>query len=142
MKILMVCLGNICRSPLAQGILQSKLGPDFEVDSAGTGSWHVGQAPDHRSIEVAKKHGIDIAHYRARKFNPADFDDFDLIYAMDRTNFGDISAIAEKDEHRNKIRLILQDENVPDPYYGDEKDFEEVFQLLDKVTDKIVRELK
>jgi len=147
MKILMVCLGNICRSPLAEGILQSKLGEDFLVASAGTGSWHVGQCPDKRSIAVAKKYGIDISTQRARQFKTGDFDEFDLIYVMDQSNYEDVLSLAEDDVQRSKVRLILEeyengeDKNVPDPYFGGDDGFEEVYRLLDEVTTDITSKI-
>ncbi|MFA7686442.1 MAG: low molecular weight protein-tyrosine-phosphatase [Moheibacter sp.] len=147
MKILMVCLGNICRSPLAEGILQSKLGEDFLVASAGTGSWHVGRCPDKRSIAVAKKYGIDISTQRARQFKTGDFDEFDLIYVMDQSNYEDVLSLAEDDVQRSKVRLILEEyengeeKNVPDPYFGGDDGFEEVYRLLDEVTTDITSKI-
>lgn len=138
-KILMVCLGNICRSPLAEGILSSKLNSqNFFVDSAGTGAWHVGKNPDKRSIAVAKKYGIDISRQQARQFQITDFEKFDIIYAMDYSNYTDILQLAPNDNAKAKVRMILNeifpDENVevPDPYYGFEDGFEKVFKLLDE----------
>jgi len=148
MKILMVCLGNICRSPLAEGILQSKISQDVFVDSAGTGDWHVGQAPDKRSIEVAKKYGIDISNQKARHFKTKDFNEFDLIYVMDESNYDNVLALAQNKSHKAKVKLILSeldnfsDLNVPDPYYGGEEGFEQVFQLLDQATDKVVLQIQ
>lgn len=147
MKILMVCLGNICRSPLAEGILRSKLNGKFYVDSAGTGNWHVGNCPDKRSIEVAKKHGIDISAQRARQFNSKDFDAFDLIYVMDESNFQDVISLAKTEIHKSKVKLILgeweelNDKNVPDPYYGGDEGFENVFQMLDEVATHIATKI-
>lgn len=138
MNILMVCLGNICRSPLAEGIMRSKLGKEYFVDSAGTGSWHVGQAPDKRSIAVAKKYGIEISHLRARQFQVKDFDEFDYILAMDSSNYRDILSLARSEEDRMKVRLILHDQDVPDPYYGGEDGFELVYQLLDEAIDDFI----
>lgn len=138
MNILMVCLGNICRSPLAEGIMRSKLGKEYFVDSAGTGSWHVGQAPDKRSIAVAKKYGIEISHLRARQFQVKDFDEFDYILAMDSSNYRDILSLARSEEDRMKVRLILHDQDVPDPYYGGEDGFELVYQLLDEAVDDFI----
>lgn len=135
----MVCLGNICRSPLAEGILSSKLNHEnFQVDSAGTGAWHVGKSPDKRSIAVAKKYGIDISKQQARQFKIDDFENFDIIYAMDYSNYTDIIKLAPTVKAYAKVRMILNelfpDENVevPDPYYGFEDGFEKVFQLLDE----------
>lgn len=141
MKILMVCLGNICRSPLAEGILRSKLNEDFHIDSAGTGDWHVGNFPDKRSISVAKKYGIDISAQRARQFNPKDFDDFDLIYVMDESNLEDVISLAKTEIHKSKVKLILGDKNVPDPYYGSEEGFENVFKMLDEVAVQIAAKI-
>ncbi len=144
MKILMVCLGNICRSPLAEGILRAKLSEDFHVDSAGTGDWHVGQCPDKRSVAVAKKYGIDISNQRARQFNPEDFDEFDLIYVMDESNFKDVTALAKNEIHRSKVKLILEEfenKNVPDPYYGGDEGFEKVFNMLDEISTKIASKI-
>lgn len=138
MNILMVCLGNICRSPLAEGIMRSKLGKEYFVDSAGTGSWHVGQAPDKRSIAVAKKYGIEISHLRARQFQVKDFDEFDYILAMDSSNYRDILSLARSEEDWMKVRLILHDQDVPDPYYGGEDGFELVYQLLDEAVDDFI----
>ncbi|WP_020536650.1 low molecular weight protein-tyrosine-phosphatase [Lewinella cohaerens] len=139
MKILMVCLGNICRSPLAEGILKNKVKQhklDWQVDSAGTGAYHVGQQPDPRSQAVAKKYGLDISIQRARQFRASDFDEFDLVFAMDRSNQGNILALATTQEQREKVHLILEftgaaDHNVPDPYW-DDNGFEQVYQMLDQ----------
>ncbi|KQO31681.1 protein tyrosine phosphatase [Flavobacterium sp. Leaf82] len=146
-KILMVCLGNICRSPLAEGILASKLPNNFIVDSAGTGSWHVGHSPDKRSIAVAKKNGLCIDTQRGRQFKPADFDEFDYIYVMDSSNYRDVINLAKTPEHKNKVQLILNelfpDENVdvPDPYFGVANGFDTVYQMLNEVTDIIAKKL-
>lgn len=141
MKILMVCLGNICRSPLAEGILQSKLTDGFTVDSAGTGDWHIGNSPDERSIAVAKKYGIDISKQRARQFQLDDFEKFDLIFVMDQSNFENVLKLTKNDEQRQKVKLILGDQNVPDPYYGGDEGFENVFQLLDEATDRFLDQI-
>jgi protein-tyrosine phosphatase len=139
MKILMVCLGNICRSPLAEGIMQHKAGLaglDWTVDSAGTGGWHAGELPDRRSIRTARTNGIDISGQRARQFRADDFDRFDRIFVMDTQNLRDVLRQARTEEHRAKVDLILnqvhpgQDRSVPDPYYDDDG-FEEVFNMLD-----------
>ena len=143
----MVCLGNICRSPLAEGILRDKLsknGLDWEVDSAGTGGWHIGSLPDRRSVDVARKYGIDITYQRARKFRSNDFDEFDIIFAMDTSNYHDIHRMALNDSERQKVKLILEEvlpgqkKSVPDPYY-DDNGFEEVFKMLDEACDVIIR---
>jgi protein-tyrosine phosphatase len=147
-KILMVCLGNICRSPLAEGILMSKLSrKSFFVDSAGTGKWHVGKQPDERSIAIAKKNGIDISNQRGRQFTPADFDAYDYIYVMDTSNYDDVISLAQNQEHKAKVQLILNEifpgENVdvPDPYYGTQFGFETVFKMLDETCDSIAEKL-
>jgi protein-tyrosine phosphatase len=147
-KILMVCLGNICRSPLAEGIMRSKLSNDFIVDSAGTGGWHAGELPDKRSISTAKNRGLDITSQRARQFKISDFDTFDYIYVMDNSNYNDVMALAPNEEAKSKVKLILNElfpnENVdvPDPYYGGQDGFENVFDMLNEACDVIVGKLK
>ncbi|MGQ3679577.1 low molecular weight protein-tyrosine-phosphatase [Tenacibaculum discolor] len=148
-KILMVCLGNICRSPLAEGILQSKLSSgNFAVDSAGTAGYHVGELPDGRSIEVARKYGIDITNQRSRKFVKADFDKFDIIFTMDQSNYGDIVAMSENEEQHEKVKMILnelypnENRNVPDPYYGGNQGFENVYKMLDEACEIIASKLE
>lgn len=146
MKILMVCLGNICRSPLADGILRQKseeLGLSFKVDSAGTANYHVGEAPDHRMRATARKFGYSIDDLKARQFTKNDFDDFDLIYAMDKSNYANILSLARNEKDRHKVKILLEEypgdfTEVPDPYYGAQKDFDEVFEILDKATDEII----
>jgi protein-tyrosine phosphatase len=138
----MVCLGNICRSPLAEGILRSKLSEGFLVDSAGTGNWHVGQAPDKRSVSVAGKYGIDISNQIARQFNRKDFDEFNLIFAMDESNYRDIISLANSEKQKSKVKLILGNKNVPDPYFGEDDDFEQVYKLLDEATDILIEKIK
>ena len=147
-KILMVCLGNICRSPLAEGILASKLSKSqFLVDSAGTGNWHVGNAPDSRSIAVAKKNKLDISNQKGRQFKVGDFDVFDYIYVMDNSNFRDVQSLARNEADKAKVKLILNelfpDENVdvPDPYYGMENGFDNVYSMLDQTCDVIAKNL-
>ena len=134
MKILMVCLGNICRSPLAHGILQhiadsKNLG--WEVDSAGTGNWHVGQCPDRRSIAVAKKYGVDISTQKAQHFTDLLFDKYDHILVMDRQNYKDVIRLAQNEEQKVKVSLFLDDDIVPDPYYDDAM-FETVYAMVEK----------
>ncbi|MFG4003593.1 protein-tyrosine-phosphatase [Flavobacterium aquidurense] len=147
-KILMVCLGNICRSPLAEGILASKLPRDkFIVDSAGTGSWHVGHSPDKRSVAVAKKNGLCIDNQKGRQFKITDFNEFDYIYVMDNSNYRDVIQLAKTPEDKNKVHLILNellpDENadVPDPYYGAINGFDNVYQMLDEAAEIISQKL-
>jgi protein-tyrosine phosphatase len=134
MKILMVCLGNICRSPLAHGIMEhlaKEKGLDWEIDSAGTGGWHVGEAPDARSIKVARSHGIDISAQRARQFEQADFDVFDQILVMDRENLQNVLSLANNELQHQKVKLLLGEDIVPDPYW-DNNLFEPVFQLVEQ----------
>lgn len=144
-KVLMVCLGNICRSPLAHGLLESKVSSDIIVDSAGTAAYHVGNLPDSRSIDIASIYGLDITQQRARKFSKKDFQAFDLIFAMDESNYYDILSLATSDAERNKVKMILdelypnENKSVPDPYYGGEDGFKNVYKMLDKATDKIVQ---
>ena len=147
-KILMVCLGNICRSPLAEGILASKLPKGkFTVDSAGTGSWHIGRQPDERSIAVAKKNKINISTQKGRQISVADFDAFDYIYVMDSSNYNDVVELAKTQDHRDKVQMILNDlfpnENVdvPDPYFGLPNGFEIVYNMLDEVCEVISKKL-
>ena len=144
----MVCLGNICRSPLAEGILQSKLPQEsFLVDSAGTGGWHVGQEPDKRSILTAKNRGLNIAHQRARQFRKKDFDSFDYIYVMDNSNYKNVLALAPDKTSETKVKMILNEKypgeniDVPDPYYGGQNGFEEVYDMLDDVCTLIAEKL-
>ena len=138
-KILMVCLGNICRSPLAEGILRSKVDPGrVEVDSAGTQSYHTGEPPCEFSQKIARENGLDISGLRARAFEPADFDRFDLIYVMDRHNLDTLHARAPGDREKNKVKLILDEvfpgENmdVPDPYYSQYYAFKNIYKMLDE----------
>ncbi len=129
----MVCLGNICRSPLAHGIMAHMVreaGLDWEIDSAGTGDWHVGHAPDHRSIAVAKTNGIDISEQRAQFFVPDLFEKYDRIFVMDRNNYKDVLALSTSEEHSGKVSLFLDDDIVPDPYY-DSDQFEPVFRMIE-----------
>jgi protein-tyrosine phosphatase len=134
MKILMVCLGNICRSPLAHGIMEQlaqQKGLNWEIDSAGTGGWHVGQPPDSRSIRIAKKYGLDISLQTCRKFDVADFEKFDQILVMDYNNMQDVRALARNEAEQNKVSLLLKDAIVPDPYYDDDQ-FDPVYQMIEK----------
>ena len=148
MKILMVCLGNICRSPLAEGILTSKTQHlKLKVDSAGTAGYHIGSLPDSRSIEIADKYNIDLRNQRARQFSSADFEEFDIIYAMDANNYGHLIALAKNQKERGKVRMIFNEinpglcESVPDPYYGGDNGFQKVYDMLDKACDKIVTQI-
>lgn len=139
MRILMVCLGNICRSPLAEGILKSKLNANFEVDSAGTAAYHVGNPPDQRSIAVAQQFGIDISQQRARQFKKDDFNSFDLIFVMDQNNYNDVVELATPAQRR-KVHLLRKNNEVPDPYYGDASAFEAVFHLIDTACETLVKQ--
>lgn len=147
-RILMVCFGNICRSPLAHGILQSKLPEDrLYVDSAGTANYHIGSPPDSRSIDVARNNSIDISTQRGRQFKVRDFDTFDHIYVMDQSNYSDVIQLARTQDDIAKVKLILDADqsthlkHVPDPYYGDFSDFEQVFELLDSACTAIANKL-
>ena len=147
-KILMVCLGNICRSPLAEGILASKLPKnDFLVDSAGTGHWHVGNPPDKRSILTAEKNGIDITNQRGKLFKPSFFQEYDYIYVMDTNNYADVIKMAKNEDEKKKVQLILDElfpgENVdvPDPYSGIQSNFDQVFEMLEEACESIANKL-
>jgi len=147
-KILMVCLGNICRSPLAHGILESMVDINkVYVDSAGTSAFHKGCEPDIRSIGVAEKHHLDISMQKSRQFLAADFENFDIIYAMDATNEKNILALTKTDAHKQKVKLILNESTpnsnleVPDPYYGGKSGFEDVYQMLHEACTVIAKKL-
>ena len=142
----MVCLGNICRSPLAEGILRNKIkqaGLDWEIDSAGIGGWHAGDLPDRRSIAVANKYNIDLTNQRARKINAADLDEFDWLLAMDEDNYRDILNYATNEKQRSKVAMIMNfakpetNQNVPDPYYDGR--FELVYQMLDEACEAFMK---
>jgi protein-tyrosine phosphatase len=150
MKILFVCLGNICRSPLAKAILADKAGKlelNVEVDSAGFETFHRGDPADPRSVAVAAAHGIDLSDHVARMFTTRDFDRFDLIYVMDRTNYNDVMGVARDSEDERKVDFILnlvtpgEDRPVPDPWYGGKDGFEKVYQMLDQACDQLIREI-
>jgi protein-tyrosine phosphatase len=143
----MVCLGNICRSPLAEGILSAKVpAGEVIVDSAGTAGYHIGKRPDPRSIEIAARNGIDISHQRCRRFTPSDYDAYDHIFAMDRENLMDLKAQARNPGDLEKLSLLLAEaglpeEEVPDPYYGGPQGFAEVYRLIDTATDRLLATL-
>jgi protein-tyrosine phosphatase len=150
MKVLMVCLGNICRSPMADGLLRKKVadaGLAVEVDSAGTANYHIGEAPDKRMRATAASFGYPIDDLRARQFRVNDFDDFDLIYAMDQSNFQNILRLARNENDVRKVKMILDEiypgekMDVPDPYYGGAEGFTHVFNLLDAATDRVLEKL-
>lgn len=143
MRILMVCLGNICRSPMADGWLRHKAkqyGLSLEIDSAGTANYHVGEKPDHRMRRISLEYGVSIDELRARQFSVADFDRYDIIFAMDQSNEKNILNLARNEQDKQKVRLLLNElypnENmeVPDPYYGTDSNFKEVIELLDEAT--------
>jgi len=147
----MVCLGNICRSPLAEGIMKEKIKKytlNASVDSAGTAAYHNGEMPDSRSIEVARRHGIDISYQRARKFSAQDLQEFDLIYAMDTYNYNDLLHYVKTPAHKQKLEMILnvtspgKNQSVPDPYYGSNDGFEKVYNMLDEACEQIALELR
>lgn len=147
-RILMVCLGNICRSPLAEGILKSKLPKDlFYIDSAGTGDYHIGSLPDKRSIKVAEKYDLDISDQRGRQFTVTDFDKFDIIYVMDSSNYENVVSLARNDKDIEKIKMILneiypdQNYDVPDPYTGGIQGFDSTFKMLDEACNEIAKAL-
>jgi protein-tyrosine phosphatase len=148
MKILLVCTGNICRSPSAEGVLAHKaksLGLNFKVDSAGTHAYHVGENPDPRSVQHAKKRGYDISEIVARKFDFADFYEFDLIFALDRSHFSHLMNLYP-DNANAELHLFLDyagmgEQDVPDPYYGGAKGFENVLDLIEQASDNIIKKL-
>lgn len=144
MKILMVCLGNICRSPLAHGVMQDLIiqdGLDWQVDSAGTGDWHIGHAPDKRSIAVARDHGVDISTQRAQHLTVDLLEQYDHIFVMDKQNEKDVLKLARTPEQQSKVRLFLVDDVVPDPYFDDTL-FEPVFQMIKARCYQLLTELK
>jgi protein-tyrosine phosphatase len=147
MKILMVCLGNICRSPMAEGVLRHRAhaaGKKYTIDSAGTSSYHIGENTDLRAVKKMEKYGIDISDLKARQFHPKDFEEFDLILAMDENNYKDIIRQASAEEQKQKVKLILdyafpgQRMSVPDPYYGGDSGFENVYSMLNRACEKII----
>lgn len=147
MKILVVCLGNICRSPLAEGILLHLVNKHqlaITIDSAGTSDYHIGEAPDARTVANAQKNKIDLTPLRARQFTVNDFDEFDKIYVMDKSNLRNVFDLARNENDRKKVDLFLnishpnQNMEVPDPYYGGEAGFEKVFQLVWNASEKLL----
>lgn len=143
MKILMVCLGNICRSPLAHGILQhlaNQENLDWEVHSAGTGNWHVGNPPDRRSVLAARSLGYEIGAQRARHFTASFLDEYDHILVMDRNNLKDVLQLATTPQQRNKVRLFLMEDEVTDPYYDNDL-FAPVSKQVEQRCKEILKEL-
>lgn len=142
MRILMVCLGNICRSPIAHGVLEHlarEKGLNWVIDSAGTGSWHIGEQPDKRSIAIAKKFGVDLSNQRGRQFDVSDFEKYDHILVMDYNNLNDVRTLASSEEEQKKVSLFLKDGIVPDPYYDDDQ-FEPVYLMVEKRCKQIIEE--
>ncbi len=152
MRILMVCHGNICRSPLAKALMIVKLKEynitGVEVDSAGVSAQHAGEPPDARTIKNARSHGIDVSLHRARQFKSSDFEKFDNIYVMDSANYADIALVADHDGQMKNVTLFLEaahpgsHASVPDPWYGDEEGFEHVYKILDKGCTALAKKLK
>lgn len=146
MNVLMVCLGNICRSPLAHGILESKAPEDWYIDSAGTSGWHEGERPDTRSIITAKGRGLNIDQQRSRPFLAEDFERFDIIFAMDSSNYTNITRLAPDEASKAKVRLIMneaypgENRHVPDPYTGGQRGFEDVYDMLDLAIEKFLEQ--
>lgn len=146
MNVLMVCLGNICRSPLAHGILESKAPEDWYIDSAGTSGWHEGERPDTRSIITAKGRGLNIDQQRSRLFLAEDFERFDVIFAMDSSNYTNITRLAPDEASKAKVRLIMneaypgENRQVPDPYTGGQRGFEDVYDMLDLAIEKFLEQ--
>jgi len=145
----MVSLGNICRSPLAEGILQAKgKHLKLKIYSAGKSACHIGKQPDRRSIKIAKEHNIDLNNQRARQFSRSDFDEFDIIYAMDINNYAHLISLASSEKERIKIRMILNEINpnsyqsVQDPYYLGENGFQDTYNILEQSCDKIIQNIE
>lgn len=151
MKILMVCLGNICRSPMAEGLVRDRLeeeGIDAILDSAGTSNYHIGEAPDSRAQENMRKNGHDITNLRARQFTKTDFKDFDRIYVMDQSNYQNVVRLADTETEKERVHLFLdhiapgEGLEVPDPYFGGEGGFQSVYNMLSEATEVVINELK
>lgn len=151
MKVLMVCLGNICRSPLAQGILEKKVAEnnlDVLVDSAATSDFHIGHEPDPRSISKAAEYGINITKQRGRQVQKSDFQEFDKIFVMDTSNYSNTVSLTNRVDEINKVEMILNlinlgsNQSVPDPYFGGDEGFENVYRLLDASCDVIIEQIK
>lgn len=147
MKYLMVCLGNICRTPIAVGLLRKKLkeiGSDSMVDSCGFEPYHIGDKADPRARKIMADHGIDISDHRARLFHPDDFKTSDLIFAMDSFILADIKRMAKSDDDLKKVDLLLNVASpgmnceVPDPYYGDTEGFSKTYEIIDKALDAVI----
>jgi protein-tyrosine phosphatase len=151
MKILTVCLGNICRSPMAEGVLRhmaQERGIPIQTDSAGTGNYHVGEAPDKRAQRAMRKYGIEIGDLRARQFNSADFEEFDLILAMDESNLANMMRLAPDPSSQPKVKLMMDyapehpQREVPDPYFGGDEGFDEVYHMLTEACGRLLDEIE
>ena len=141
-RLLCVCLGNICRSPLAEGILKAKaqeLQVAVGVASAGTAGYHIGSRADKRSENVGKRYNVDITNHKAQKFKVEHFDEFDIILVMDQMNYSDVSSLARNSEDLKKIKLYLIEEDVEDPYYGEEDGFEKMYHILESKAEHWIR---
>lgn len=150
MKILFVCLGNICRSPMAEGIFRDKatsLGLNIEFDSCGTGDWHVGEEPDARAQACIRKNGSDISDLRGRQFQKSDFEYFDRIYTMDESNHKNVLKLTDNPIHKSKVKMLLNETHpgsnmsVPDPYFGGDSGFDGVYTMLSDAADKVLNEI-
>ncbi len=146
-KYLMVCLGNICRSPMAEGILRKEFeikGLEIQVDSAGTAAYHIGEPADERAQKELRKHGIDISYERAQKFKYEYFAEYDRIFAMDQSNYADLLYMAKTDKDRAKLDMIMnvvdkgRNISIPDPYYGGDEGFARVYRMLKSAAEKLV----
>ncbi len=142
MKIMMLCLGNICRSPLAEALLKLKVSENFTIESRGTSSLHEGEGADPRMIETARKRGVDLTTHRAKGLKASDLEEFDLIFCMDKDNKDNALSLASTKEQEEKIQLVLEEgQSVPDPYFGGQKGFDLVYELLDQALEKKARKL-
>lgn len=150
MKILMVCLGNICRSPMAEGILRNKVEQsqlNISVDSAGTSSYHIDESPDERATATMKENGINISNLRGREFTAKDFEEFDKIFVMDYSNYENVMALARNSEEEAKVEMILnliypnENRSVPDPYFGGDEGFKSVYKMLNASCDALIRQI-
>ena len=146
----MVCLGNICRSPMAEGVMRQKIdkfGLSAEVNSKGTANYHIGEAPDSRATQTLLKYGIDISKHQGQQFTVSDFDTYDLIFAMDLSNFDNIISLARNAKDKTKVNLMMDEsfpnkqKIVPDPYYGNLQDFEETYNLLNHACEDLAKRL-
>ncbi len=151
MKILMVCLGNICRSPMAEGVLRhlaKEKGIDLHIDSAGTNRYHTGEPPDPRAQKAMKKYGIDICDLRARTIEPEDFERFDLLLVMDQSNYENVAELAPREDLKAKVKLLMDhvphhaSREVPDPYYGGDEGFDRVYEMLVEACNALLEDVR